>query len=92
MKPVRIHPHLLAEIRAKSHGERRQIGEAIAAAQSALGQPHLHRGIGLRKLRDDYYEIRIGIKLRLIFENTPSALGFEFLGNHDEVTRFLKGL
>ena len=72
--------------------ERRQIGEAIAAAQSSIGQPPLHRGVGLRKLRDDYCEIRIGLKLRLVFENTRAALVFELLGDHDDVKRFLKNL
>ena len=66
------------------------MGGAIADAQRCLGQPHLHRGIGLRKLRDDWYEVRVGRKLRLLFENTREALVFEFLGDHDEVKNFLK--
>lgn len=72
-------------------GERRRIGEAFAAAQASIGQPHLHRGTGLRKLHEDYYEVRIGLVQRLVFENTGVALVFEFLGNHDDVKRFLKG-
>jgi len=55
-----------------------------------MGWPHLHKGAGLRKLRDEYYEARIGLKERLLFENTPEALVFEFIGNHDEIKRFLK--
>jgi len=70
--------------------DRKAIGEQIAAAQRCIGQPHSHRGIGLRKLRDDYYEIRLGLKLRLLFENTPDALIFEFVGDHDDVKNFLK--
>ena len=90
MKAIRIHPVLLREIRAKPAAERRQVGERIAEAQRYIGQPHTHRGVGLRKLQDDWYEIRAGLKQRLIFEDTPPALVFEFLGNHDEVKRFLK--
>ncbi|MBM3883274.1 MAG: hypothetical protein FJ387_26775 [Verrucomicrobia bacterium] len=90
MKRIRIQPDLLKAIRAMSASERRAVGERIAQAQRHLGQPHLHRGIGLRKLRDDWYEIRLGLKLRLVFENTPDALVFEFLGDHDDVKRFLK--
>ena len=44
----------------------------------------------MRKLRDDWHEIRVGLKLRLVFENKPDALVFEFLGDHDDVKRFLK--
>ena len=90
MKLVRIHARLLKEIRAKSAIERKEIGGKIAEAQRCIGQPHIHKGIGLRKLRDDYFEIRVGLKLRLIFENTSDALIFEFLGDHDDVKHFLK--
>ncbi len=90
MKPVHIHSDLLKEIRAKSATDRKEIGERISEVQRCFGQPHLHKGIGLRKLHDDYFEIRIGLKHRLVFENTPTALVYEFLGNHDEIKRFLK--
>ncbi len=42
------------------------MGGRIAAAQRFLGQPHLHKGLGLRKLQDDYFEIRVGLKPRLL--------------------------
>ena len=90
MKRVRIQPDLLKAIRAMPAAERRAVGERIAEAQRHFGQPHPHRGLGLRKLRDDWYEIRLGLKLRLVFENTSDALVFEFLGDHDDVKRFLK--
>ncbi|MBI2925305.1 MAG: hypothetical protein HYY24_06320 [Verrucomicrobia bacterium] len=90
MKRIRIQPGLLRAIRAMPSADRRAVRERIAQAQRHLGQPHLHRGVGLRKLRDDWYEIRVGLKLRLVFENTSEALVFEFLGDHDDVKRFLK--
>ncbi|MCI0745582.1 MAG: hypothetical protein L0Y58_09275 [Verrucomicrobia subdivision 3 bacterium] len=90
MKAVRIELGLLRKIRALPQAQRRQIGQRIAEAQQYIGQPHVHKGLGLRKLRDDWFEIRVGLKLRLIFENTPEALVFEFVGDHDEVKRFLK--
>jgi len=90
LKAIRIEPDLLKAIRAMPVAGRKVVGERIAEAQCLLGQPHLHRGAGLRKLRDDWYEIRVGLKLRLVFENSPEALIFEFLGDHDDVKRFLK--
>ncbi len=90
MKAIRINAGLLKHIRSLSVTERREVGERITEAQRCIGQPHLHRGLGLRKLQDDYFEIRVGLKLRLVFENTPTALVFEMLGDHDEVKNFLK--
>jgi hypothetical protein len=91
MKDVRIELALLKEIRRRPPAERRSIGQRIAEIQRAIGWPHLHKGAGLRKLRDEYFEARISRRERLIFENTPDALVFEFMGNHDQVKRFLKG-
>ncbi len=90
MKNVRINPALLKEIRRRPSPARQAIGRRIAEVQRVMGWPHLHKGAGLRKLRDEYYEARIGRKERLLFENTPGALVFEFIGNHDEIKRFLK--
>lgn len=90
MKAVSINPGLLKKIRAKRAAERHEIGERTAEGQRSMGHPHLHKGIGLRKLQDVYYEIRVGFKQRLVFENTLEVLIFEFLGDHDEVKRFLK--
>jgi hypothetical protein len=90
LKAIRINAGLLKHIRGLPLAERREIGRRIAEAQRCIGQPHLHKGIGLRKLQDDYFEIRIGLKLRLVFENTPNELVFEMMGDHDDVKNFLK--
>ena len=90
MKAVRINAGLLKHIRGLPVNERREVGERIAEAQRCIGQPHLHKGVGLRKLQDDYFEIRVGLKLRLVFENAPEALVFEMTGDHDDVKNFLK--
>ncbi|MFZ5806025.1 MAG: hypothetical protein ACOY3I_02285 [Verrucomicrobiota bacterium] len=70
--------------------QRREIGEAIAVIQKAFGQPHRHQGIGVRKLARDYYEARIGLQKRLVFENKKNALFFHILGDHDQIKAFLK--
>lgn len=90
MKAVRINRDLLRQIRGMPATDRRKIGGRIADAQRTIGQPHLHKGLGLRKLQDTFYEIRVGLKDRLVFENLADELVFEFLGDHDRVKRFLK--
>ncbi len=92
MKAIRFRPNLLAEIRALPRDERREIGKRISEAQEFIGQPHLHKGVGIRKLRDDYFEIRVGRSRRLVFEHTTEALVVELMGNHNDVKRFLKSL
>jgi len=47
VKDIWIHPALQKQIRTLPKKDRRAIGQAIADAQLNLGQPHLHKGIGL---------------------------------------------
>ena len=71
---------------------RAEIGQAIDRLQAALGQPHQHGGLGVRKLAKNYFEIRVGLDLRLVFRIETQAVTFAFAGAHDEVRRFLKHL
>lgn len=92
MKDIRIDRRLLAAIRKRDVTERRELGGAMAAAQDAFGTPHAHTGAGVRKLKGRWYEVRAGLALRLVFRECDDCLSFEFMGNHDEVQRFLKGV
>lgn len=49
----------------------------------------LRPGLGLKNFSKDYWEIRVDIHDRIIFELTGSVI-FWFVGNHDEVKRFIK--
>ena len=71
---------------------RAEIGQAIDRLQTALGQPHQHAGLGIRKLVKNYFEMRVGLDLQLIFKVESDSIIFVFAGTHDEVRRFLKPL
>ena len=90
MKAVAFEPSVLRQIRSLGRSERQLVGRAVQLAQEFFGQPHRHGGTGLRKLAGEFYEVRIGLGQRLVFENTPDALHFVVLGEHEAVRRFLK--
>jgi mRNA-degrading endonuclease YafQ of YafQ-DinJ toxin-antitoxin module len=69
-----------------------EIEQAIDLLQAAFGHPHQHAGLGIRKLVKNYFEMRVGLGLRLVFKVEPEAITFTFAGTHDEVRRFLKQL
>lgn len=48
-------------------------------------------GLGLKKVRSDYWEIRLSVKNRIIFEFKSDIINFAFVGSHNEVKKFLKG-
>jgi Txe/YoeB family toxin of Txe-Axe toxin-antitoxin module len=48
-------------------------------------------GLGLKKVYRNYWEIRLDIKNRVIFELKGGTINFAFVGDHNAVKRFLKG-
>ncbi len=61
----------------------------MKAALVAYGEPHLHAGLGLRRIVP-FLECRCGLDLRLVFQKEKDALVFHLCGTHDEVRAFLK--
>ena len=79
-------PRFLKSIPA---ARRAEILAVMRAAGEAYGQPHLHAGVGLRRIRP-FMECRCGLDLRLVFQREKDALVFHLCGTHDEVGAFLK--
>ena len=87
---VELTPELKAAIRALPKRQRKQIGQVITAVRDGFGNPHLHSGLGIRRLRDSLFECRIGLKLRLLFDAERGVMSFSDLGTHDEIRRIIK--
>ncbi len=68
------------------------IGEGMNAAVDSWGKPHLHSGIGIRRLTKTISECRLGLddRLAFIFIAPPPELVFFFLGNHDEFQKLIR--
>jgi len=70
--------------------EAAEVTVALESIPAAFGRPHIHSGLGIRQLRPGIYEIRVGLRLRAIFTREGEWLRVQFLGNHDEVRRWLR--
>ena len=66
-----------------------EVLEAMKRAGQAYGQPHLHAGIGLRRL-GKHLECRDALDDRLISSRDGDTLVFVFYGTHQEVQAFVK--
>ncbi len=68
--------------------------KARAAIESILAyldrKSPLRLGMGLKNFQGNYWEIRVDIHDRIIFELADSVI-FWVVGNHDEIRRFMKG-
>ncbi len=73
--------------------QRAAVFEVILALPAALGDPHAHAGLGLRKLHaSGIYEARVGLGLRLVFTLDAGTLTLVRVGRHDDIRRYLRSL
>lgn len=50
-------------------------------------RPH---GLGLKRLQRQYWEIRVGLDTRVPFELQRNRLTFIFVGDHNDIRRWLR--
>ena len=92
MKPLDLSGAFRARVRAYPKAARGKIGLALQHLEKEFGHPHRHRGLCIRKLTGSFFEIRVGLDVRLVFQNRADCLLFVMAGNHDEAQKFLRGL
>jgi mRNA-degrading endonuclease YafQ of YafQ-DinJ toxin-antitoxin module len=81
------------DVRGLSEAQRPSVFEAILALSRAVGDPHLHAGLGIRKLHaSGVWEARLGLGLRLVFTLETNLLTLVRVGSHDEIRRYLRQL
>jgi mRNA-degrading endonuclease RelE of RelBE toxin-antitoxin system len=82
-----------AAARTLTETQRAAAFDALLALPRALGEPHRHGGLGLRKLHaSGIWEARVGLGLRLVFTIDANMLTLVLIGTHDEVKRYLKSV
>ena len=89
---VELTPKLKAQIRRLQKKQRKHIGAVITAVRDGFGSPHLHSGLGIRRLRDTIFECRVDLRLRLVFYLEAGTISFTDLGTHGEIRNLLKSL
>jgi hypothetical protein len=52
----------------------------------------INKGVGLKRLRGDFWEIRKGFKARILFRWEGDLVEFILAGNHDDIKRYLKNI
>ena len=89
-KPLAIDPGVLRRLRELPKSQRAECLLALCELTESFGRPHVHSGLGIRKLGEKLFECRANLALRFIFQDRPSELFVSFLGNHDEIKALLK--
>lgn len=89
-KPLSIAPSVLKRLRDLPKEGRVECLLALCELTAAFGRPHVHSGLGVRKLGSHLFECRGNLDLRFLFQDRPDELFVSFLGSHDEVRALLR--
>lgn len=89
---VLLGPRFLAALQNLSDADMTRAEDALRILSECFGQPHLHAGISIRRLKKNVFECRAGLKLRILFRADAQALEMFFVGEHDEVRRLIRRL
>ena len=79
------------QLRALPRNERADVVLKLLELADVFGQPHRHAGLGIRKMRGDLFECRVGLARRVLFRASSDALLIRFIGSRDEVQTYLRG-
>src|SRR3954453_1103191 len=70
----------------RSDLELEELGQCLSQLVETFGRPHIHRGLGLRRLRENAFEFRLSRDLRVVFLFfEPNRLRLMMTGSHHEV-------
>jgi mRNA-degrading endonuclease RelE of RelBE toxin-antitoxin system len=63
---------------------------AISTIDILSHQKELPQGLGLKRLKENYWETRKGLQARILFKWEGSLVQFILSGDHEDIKRFLK--
>ena len=87
---IDLHPRLRKRVGKLSEDERGQIAESLRALADGFGRPHLHAGIGIRRLRKDLFECRAGLHWRIVIFAEKGLLTAYDVMTYDEIKAWLR--
>jgi len=89
---ILLSPRFYAALKHLSDVDFARVEAALQVIPDCFGHPHTHGGISIRRLRENIFECRAGLKVRLLFRQNGNVLEFFFAGNHDDIRRVIQDL
>lgn len=83
----------LREFDKLSAAEQQEVLRAVEALIVHLNSRQaLPKGLGIKKLTRSHWEVRAGLRLRIVYDIEAGTLRLITVGNHNDVERFLRNL
>lgn len=90
MKRIVILPSFERSLKKLVPLDRKQTVDSLETFNAMLVTGHFSAGLGFKKLNHDKYELRVSIRLRIVMKAEGNSYYLVFVGNHDDVKRYLK--
>ncbi len=72
--------------------DQEKVDDTIDKFTLALERNETSKGLGLKRLMEDRWEIRVNIHLRICFRMTNDLVEFALVGDHEMIKNYLKNL
>jgi mRNA-degrading endonuclease RelE of RelBE toxin-antitoxin system len=92
LEGVTIYPHksYLRAFKKIPTADQTSLNAAIARLAGIIGSPHQHSGAGVRRIHPGLFEIRAGLRLRVVFTIRDDIIFLHTVGDHDQVQAWLR--
>lgn len=86
-------PSFNRSVKSLPSAEKAEIVElCIVFIDTISGADSVPKGVGLKRLRGDYWEIRKGIRQRILLNWKADLIAFILAGSYDKVKRYLRNM
>ncbi len=89
MKRIITLPSFEKSAKKLEHVEKTQLSEALAKFSAFVYRGIAPSGLGFKKIGQDIYEFRVGLKLRIIVTMEQDTYYLVLIGSHNDISRYL---
>ena len=90
---IALTARFVRDVDGLSDDRRLAVRAALRALPDIVGRPHLHAGVGLRKIHPSgIWEARAGLGIRIVLAIEGDLATLVRAGTHDRIRRYLKSL
>ncbi len=90
MKRIVPLPSFVRSVRKLSPPDRTQLADCLEQFNNFVLTGDLPIGLGFKKIGQDKYEFRVGLRLRVVLKAEDDVYYLVLAGSHDEVKRYLR--
>ena len=90
MRIIKVLPSFERSLKRLPFTAKKKVKKTLKQLNDFLITGTLPKGLGLKKINKDKYEIRVDISLRIIIKMEREDIYLVLIGSHEDIKRYLK--